>query len=76
LDFPPGKCRLYPQLQAADVIAWHLNREAKNGRPEDTWLTISGKQLIEKKLAANDLKAYVNRWNRVDPSDPRTFKLP
>src|SRR6185436_11501725 len=68
LDFPPGKTRQCPQVQAADVLAWHINCAAK-GKPEPTWLIVSGgPTYFEHRLDRSLLADYTARWNRLDPS--------
>lgn len=66
IDFPPGKSRVTPQLQAADMLAWHLNWRNKNrNAPDDPmWELIGGRKVRDYYIGADELKRHVALWAR------------
>lgn len=72
LEFPPGKSRIAPQLQPADMLAWHLNRRAKRpDAPIDPyWIAMDGGNVQVYDVTADELKKHVRIWNAFDPSKP------
>lgn len=67
LDFPPGKSRQAPQLQAADMLAWHLNREAKGWPRDPMWALVAGERIFDSRVGADSLEEHVRIWNAFDP---------
>lgn len=71
LDFPPGKSRQYPQLQAADMLAWHVNHRATRGKkPADhMWKYVKSRMFIDDTIPVSELKSHAKLW-RAWPDPP------
>lgn len=68
LDFPPGKTRDTPQLQVADMLAWHLNLRAaqkaagKNEPDDPMWQYVQGRYLHDQRISVDHLQKHVALW--------------
>lgn len=72
LSFPPGKTTEAPQLQAADMLAWHLNFRAVHPSAADdpNWEFVTGLGLSEFKVSVDQLQDHVRLWSRVRLKPP------
>jgi hypothetical protein len=70
LHFVLGKQRKAAPLEAADMLAWHLSRRAKQQEtPDDRmWSAIGGEHVNPVDVTADELKRYVADWNRWVPT--------
>lgn len=62
LDFPPGKSRLYPQFQIADMFASHMG---KYGTDSPETKAFVGDVACDVTLLPKELESYVASWNRM-----------
>jgi hypothetical protein len=63
LDFPRGKSRRSPQLQIADMLAWHVNRRATRGDADEKWRHVQGRELFEDTVSVDELRKHVHYWS-------------
>lgn len=75
LSFRDGKTRANPELQAADLLAWHCGKRAeRKQRPKadaDIWRVLSRTTINEFTINATQLGDYVDRWNSGEQPVPR-----
>lgn len=64
LSFVEAKSRNAPQVQAADMLAWHINKRARRPKePEDhKWKYVKGRKLIQDTIPVDTLKKHVRLW--------------
>lgn len=64
LTFVPGKRGDARPLEAADMLAWHLNRRTKReGVDQPNWEHVSMTRMNERTIGVADLRNYVRLWN-------------
>ncbi len=73
LSFPPGKTRDTPQLQAADMLAWHVNQRSRSAYAADDpmWAAVGGPSAAQFAIPTSHLQEHVAYWNSFDPSGYR-----
>jgi hypothetical protein len=66
LDFLPGKSRHTPYLQAADMLAWHVNKKIQNpnGPNDPMWDLVTGCKYLPATMTKAYLDDYVRDINR------------
>lgn len=69
ISFVKGKVRDAGPIQAADILAWHVNFRAVNPtEPDDRmWSVIDGPELRIADIDADSLREHVNYWNAQSP---------
>jgi hypothetical protein len=83
LTFSPGKDGKVPPLEAADMLAWHMNQRASWKRPDDPmWKYIDQPKMYKHPITPAFLIDYVKRMNVAFgdlppyPEPPRPSKKP
>jgi hypothetical protein len=69
LTFLPGKTREGAPLQAADLLAWHMNNRAKRlGRDDPNWEHLCMTRMNVVNIGRRELNQYVAHWNSGEPA--------
>lgn len=64
IDFPPGKTREHPQLQVADMLAWHVNYRRTKKKCDPFWKYVKGRRFIEDTVKRKRLIWHVDFWSQ------------